>query len=336
MPALEARLRPRIVLLIAVLASLALSLPATASARPGHHHGHGAHHVRIAATVTLDQPSGDLTTATPIAFTGTVSPADAGHRILLQRQAALNGDRWVAVDGGFVRADGGYTIVHRFRVPGDRTLRTLLLPNRHTLRSPSTPISITVQQLQGAGFTITSSAQPIDFGGSVTISGTLTGGASTSVTLFARDEWRGRLHAIATTTTDANGAYSFLQSPPRNTAYQVRVTTDPHTRTARLFQGVRDVVSIAASSDTATVGDVVTFSGTVQPSKSGHVIFLQRLDAGIWRTIAVARVGDGSAYAIPYTLAAAGAAQYRTLVPGGPVNQRGVSSAVQVTANPSA
>ena len=198
-----------------------------------------------------------------------------------------------------MRADGSYTIVHRFRVPGDRTLRTLLLPNRHTLRSPSAPISITVQQLQVAGFTIGSSAQPIDFGQSVTISGTLTGGASTSVTLFARDEWRGRLHPIATGTTDANGAYSFTQSPPRNTVYQVRVTSDPHQRTARLFQGVRDVVSLAASTTTATVGDVVTFSGTVQPSKSGHVILLLRLDGGVWRTVAVARIGDGSSLRDP-------------------------------------
>jgi len=326
-------LRPRIAMLIAALAA-ALVLPAAASAhRHPHHPNH--HRPRIAATVTLDQPTGDLTTATPITFTGTVSPANAGHRILLQRQAGLLGDRWVPLDGGFVRADGRYTIVHRFRVPGDRTLRVLLAPNRRTLRSPSTPISITVQQLQATGFTIGSSAQPIDFGGSVTISGTLTGGANTSVTLFGRDEWRGRLHAIATGTTDANGAYSFVQSPARNTVYQVRVTSDPHTRTARLFQGVRDVVSIAASTDTATVGDVVTFSGTVQPDKSGHVILLLRLDGSVWRTVAVARIGDGSAYAVPFAITAAGSVQYRTLVPGGPVNQRGLSSAVQVTANPS-
>ncbi len=327
-------MRPRIVSLIVFAAALALALPTAASAR-FHRHPHQQHPVRIAATVSLDQPSGDLTTATPIAFTGKVAPADAGHRILLQRQASLLGDRWVAVDGGFVHADGSYSIVHRFRVPGDRTLRTLLLPNRHTLRSPSAPISITVQQLQVTGFTIGSSAQPIDFGQSVTIAGTLTGGANTSVTLFARDEWRGRLHPIATGTTDATGAYSFTQSPPRNTAYQVRITSNPRQRTARLFQGVRDVVSITASTDTATVGDVVTFSGTVQPNKSGHAILLLRLDGGVWRTVAVARVGDGSSYSIPFTLAAAGTAQYRTLVPGGPVNQRGISSAVQVTANPS-
>ncbi len=328
-------MRPRIVMLIAVAAALGLALPTAAFARV---HGplHRAHPPRVAATVTLDQPSGSLTTATRIQFTGTVTPASAGHRVLLQRQVGQNGDRWVAVDGGVVRADGRYTIVHRFRVPGDRTLRTVLQPNRHTLRSPSTPISITVQQLQVAGFTIGSSAQPIDFGGSVTISGTLTGGASTSVTLFARDEWRsGALHPIATGTTDANGAYSFTQSPPRNTVYQVRVTTTPKKRTARLFEGVRDVVSIAASTTTARVGDVVTFTGTVQPSKVGHVILLQRLDGSIWQTIVVARVGAGSAYSIPFTLAASGTAKYRTVVPGGPVDQRGVSSAVQVTANPS-
>jgi hypothetical protein len=318
-------------LLIAFAAALALALPAASSARFHRHH----HPVRIAATVSLDQPNGDLTTATPIAFTGKVAPANAGHRIVLQRQAGLLGDRWVRIDGGFVSADGSYSIVHRFRVPGDRTLRTLLLPDRHTLRSPSAPISIAVQQLQVAGFTIGSSAQPIDFGQSVTVAGTLTGGANTSVTLFARDEWRGRLHAIASGTTDATGAYAFTQSPPRNTVYQVRVTSDPSKRTARLFQGVRDVVSLAASTTTATVGDVVTFSGSVQPNKSGHAILLLRLDAGIWRTVAVARVGDGSSYSIPFSLAAAGAAQYRTLVPGGPVNQRGLSSAVQVTANPS-
>src|SRR6185436_15892601 len=122
------------------------------------------------------------------------------------------------------------------------------------------------------------SAQPIDFGQAVTISGALDGGPSTSVTLFAREEWRGRLRPIATGTTDPNGAYAFTQSPPRNTVYQVRVTSDLHHRTARLFQGVRDVVSISASTASAPVGTAVTFSGTVQPDKSGHVILLQRLD----------------------------------------------------------
>lgn len=324
-------MRLRIVMLIA--AALALALPTAALARPhrpAHHHN-----PRIAATVTLDQPSGTLTTSTRIAFTGTVTPANAGHRVLLQRQVGVNGDRWIAIDGGFVRADGRYTIVHRFRVPGDRTLRTVLQPNRRTLRTASTPISITVQQLQVAGFTINASADPISFGDNVTISGTLTGGANTSVTLFARNEWRGFLRPIATTTTEGSGNYSFTQTPPRNTVYQVRATTTPKQRTARLYVGVKDVVSLSASAASAPVGTVVTFSGTVQPSKVGHIVLLQRLDNGVWQTVAFARVGAGSAYAIPYTLSAAGTASYRTVVPGGPVNQRGVSSAVQVTATPS-
>lgn len=329
---MEDRLRPRIVVLIALVASLALTLPAAAASARSQHHVQRHHVDRVAATVALDEPTGALTTATQIAFSGSVSPAGAGHRILLQRQVGADGDRWIPVDGGFVGADGHYVIVHRFRQAGDRTLRTLLQPNRRTLRSPSTPISITVQQLQVDGFTIASSATPVDFGQSVTISGTLTGGVSTSVTLYARSELGGRLRPLATGTTDAAGAYSFTQSPPRNTVYQVSVTADPRHRTARLFQGVRDVVSISASVTSAHVGEAVTFSGTVQPSRTGHVILLQRLDAGVWRTVQVGRVGDGSAYAIAYVLAAPGDAQYRALVPGGPVNQRGVSSAVQVTA----
>ncbi|HEX4804849.1 MAG TPA: hypothetical protein VFU94_03015 [Conexibacter sp.] len=321
-------------MLIVVAASLAVALPTAASARP--HRLLHPNHPRVAATITLDQPSGALTTSTRIVFTGTVNPAGAGRRILLQRQAGLNGDRWITIDGGFARANGAYAIVHRFRIPGDRTLRTVLQPNRRTLRTASTPISITVQQQQVAGFTIAASADPIDFGQSVTISGTLSGGASTSVTLFARDEWRGVLRPIATTTTDGSGAYSFTQTPPRNTAYQVRVTTTPKQRTARLFEGVKDVVSISASAAGAPLGTVVTFSGTVQPSKVGHVVLLQRLSSGgVWQTVAFARVGAGSAYSIPFTLAAAGTAKYRTVVPGGPVNQRGVSSAVQITAIPS-
>lgn len=324
-------MRPRLVLLIAAATALALALPAAALARPHRPH----HPPRVAATVTLAQPSGPLTTATPISFTGTVTPANAGRRVLLQRQVGVNGDRWTAIDAGVVHADGGYTIVHRFRVPGDSTLRTVLLANRRTLRSASTPISITVQQLQVAGFTIGASADPIDFGASVTISGTLTGGASTSVTLFARNEWRGALHPIATTTTDGSGNYAFTQSPPRNTVYQVRVTTKPRQRTARLFEGVKDVVSIAASTASAPVGQAVTFTGTVQPSKAGHLVLLQRLAGSVWQTTAYGRVGAGSAYSIRYTPAAAGTASYRTVVPGGPVNQRGVSSAVQVTATPS-
>jgi hypothetical protein len=298
---------------------------------------------RVHATVTLDQPSGTLTTATPITFTGSISPARFRGRIMLQQQVGNNGDHWrtigsgpVVVHPGSARFDNaGLQIAHRFRQAGDYTLRAVFRGDRRNIRSESTPISITVQQQQVAGFTINASASTTDFAQSITISGTLTNGANTSVTLFGRDERGGNFQPLAAGTTDASGNYSFLQTPTRNTIYQVRVTTNPAQQTAPLFVGVHDVVSIAASATSGSVGGAVTFTGTVQPSKVGHVIFLQRLDGGVWRTVVVGHVGAGSNYALAYVLDSAGSVQFRTLVPGGPVNQRGISSAVTIAVTPS-
>jgi hypothetical protein len=290
---------------------------------------------RVHATVTLDQPSGELTTRTPIAFTGTVAPDHSGQRVILQAQVGDQGDRWRTVDTGRIGPGSHFSIVHRFRQAGDRTLRAVFRGDRRNLRGESTPISITVQQLQVAGFTINGNPTSIDFGQSTTISGTLTGGASTSVTLYSRNERFGRFVALAAGTTDADGNYSFTQSPVHNTIYKVRVTTDRSKQTAALFVGVHDVVSISPSATSGAVGDAIAFTGTVQPDKTGHVIFLQRLDGGVWRTVLVGRVGAASSYTLSYVLDSEGSVQFRTLVPGGPANQRGVSSAVTIAVVPS-
>jgi hypothetical protein len=295
---------------------------------------------RVHATVTLDQPADPLVTRQPVTLTGTVAPNHAGDRVILQRQDGANGDRWRTIDATHLDSGSHYTIVHRFLRPGDRTLRVVFRGDRRNFRGESTPISITVQQEQIDGFTIASSIPSADFGQTVTLSGTFSGAAAgTSVTLFARGELTPprRFSAMATSTTDASGNYAFPQAPARNTVYQVRVTSDPRHRTAPLFQGVHSVVAIAASASTASVGDQVTFTGTVQPSKVGHVIVLQRLgDDGIWRDVEVGRVGDSSTYSLGHVLEiAAPAQQFRTLVPGGPANQRGISSAVTIAVNPS-
>lgn len=302
--------------------------------------GRGVHsrtlHEWVRATVTLDQPSSSLTTGTPVSFTGTVSPSHAGELIVLQQQVGTNGDRWRTIDHARIGAGGGFTVVHRFRTPGDRTLRAVFRGDRRNVRGASTPISVTIEQQQVAGFTIGASASSIDVGQSVTISGALTNGATTSVTLYGRDERGGSFHVLATGMTDASGAYSFVQSPLHNTIYVVRVTTDATRHTASLFVGVHALVSISASVTSGKVGDAVTFTGTVTPSKVGHVVYLQRLDGGVWRTVASGRVGALSHYALAYVLDSAGSVQFRTVVPGGPANQRGVSSAVTVAVTPSA
>ncbi len=326
-------MRQRSTLLAVLVAALALALPSAALA---HRHHRLPPPLRLATLVTLDQPSGDLLTRTPITFSGSVVPDRVGDRAILQRQVGLEGDRWRTIDAGRIGPGSTYAIVHGFRQPDDITLRVIVRGDRRHLRGESSPISIVVQQAQLPGFTIGASATTIDFGSSTTITGTLTDGAATSVTLYGRALHHGRFRPLAAGTTDAGGNYSFVQSPTRNAIYKVRATTDARRHTAPLFVGVHDVLSIAPSASTATVGDVVTFTGSVQPDKTGHVIVLQRLDSGIWHSVAIGRVGAGSAYSLSHTLQTAGSVQFRTLVPGGPVNQRGVSSAVTLTVNPAA
>jgi hypothetical protein len=328
---MEALVRPRLALLAALVAAVVLAVPTAASAKRRHSHPHPP---LVHATVTLEQPAEPLLTSNPIVFTGVVVPDRVGGRVILQRQVGLDGDRWRTIDSATVGAGSRYTIVHRFRAAGDRTLRAVYRRDHRTLRGESTPISIVVQQRQIEGFTIGADATTIDFGQSVTIAGTLTGGPNTSVTLYGRRTRGGRFRPLAAGTTDASGNYSFVQSPTRNAVYKVRVTTDHGRHTAPLFVGVRDVVSIAASATSGQVGDVVTFTGTVQPDKRRHAIYLQRLDGAVWNTIAVGRIGAGSAYALTHVLVVPGDAQFRTVVPGGPVNQRGISSAVTIAVTP--
>jgi plastocyanin len=289
-------------------------------------------HERVFAEVTLNQPSGTLLTLHPVTFTGTVTPGGVhvGDRVVLQGQSGPNGDRWHAIDSGRVHPGGGYTIVHRFRQPGSRSLRTLLRRDRYNLASSSTPISIDVQQAQNLRFTLTASSTSINEGESVTLSGTLASpkNGGQTVELFARSAGR-RWQKVGSTVSGSDGSYSFTQTPVHNTIYQARAGARRHS--ARVFVGVRDVVTIQASSTTAKVGDTVTFTGAVSPSHVGHVIYLQRLgDDSAFHTVQVRRIGPGG-YTFTHTFASTGTKVFRVVVPGGPANQRGVSSTVTIT-----
>ncbi|HEY4279031.1 MAG TPA: hypothetical protein VGM91_12455 [Conexibacter sp.] len=296
---------------------------------------------RVAPTVTLAEPTSPADTRTPVTLTGSVAPNHTGQAVELQQQTGADGNTWKTIDRGRLRQGSTFSIAHRFRQPGDLTLRILFRADRRSTRGESTPVTLTVQQQQSDSLTIASSASAVDFGQSVTINGTVAGAAAgTPVTLFARDEWQpGQLTAIGTATTDASGAYAFTQSPPRNTVYEVRTTTAPKRHSARLFVGVRSVVTLVPSTSSAKVGDSITLSGTTTPGKPGHAILLQQVGSdGIWRTIAAGRVGADASYSFADVLDAPGTERLRAVLPGGPVNERAISSeaTVDVAAAPPA
>jgi hypothetical protein len=314
-------------------------------------------HVRVAAQVTLvGPPEGtQLLTGGPnrVTFTGTVSPVDAGARVILQRQNALAGNEWRRIDRGFVAANGTFSIVHRFIVPGDANLRVIVRSDGVNVPSPSNVLTYEISQAQNPQLTISASSDPIFFGQSVTISGVTTVVAGQPVTLLARTVRQRGFAPVAQVNVDSGGAYTFpAQSPVNSTFYEVttayrpchpprgRVCSANTNHSAVLYEGVKDVLTAAVSQSTIQASQTLTFTGTVAPDHTGHIVYLERQNVGNgnFHVVEVATVSAGSAYSIAHTVYVPGTKVYRVRIPGGPENEGAASTpfTIQVTPAPAA
>jgi hypothetical protein len=304
---------------------------------------HGAQSARrevlVEAEVNLSGPAEgtQLYTghANAVTFTGTVNPADADARVILQRQNALTGNEWHAIDRGVVQSDGTFSIEHAFRYPGDADIRVLVRSGGVNFPSRSNVLTYEISQAQNPALTIESSADPIVFGQSLTIAGKLAGAGDQGqqVTLYARTS--GQHYApIAQTTTGAEGAYSFgPESPGSSTFYRVQSTDE---RSAALYEGVRYLLT-AQVSQTQVQADVpVTFSGAVAPGHAGGIVYLERKDAKGpgYHVIQVASITEGSTYTIEHRFYDAGVKTVRIFVPGDPVNAAAASQPFTIEVTP--
>jgi len=318
--------------------------------------------IRVSAQVTLSGPAeGQLLTGFPnrVTFTGTVSPADIGARVILQRQNSLTGNEWHRIDSSVVEpsgTSGAFTIVHRFIVSGDANIRVLVRSEGRNVPSESNVLAYSISQAQNTALTIQSSADPIAFGESATISGKVTAGGEQPVTLLARTAHQHGFAPVAQSTTDAAREYSFpAQAPVNSTFYKVIGAKRPcniaasgprHLKppackfdgvsSAVLYEGVKDVLTAQASPTTVQAGQIVTFSGTISPDHTGHVVYLERQNAQApgFHVIQVWFVGAGSAYAIPHRFYEPGTKLVRVYVPGGPENQGAASAPFSITVTP--
>jgi len=300
----------------------------------------GRRRLRVAAQVTLTGPpeGTQIETGAPNSetFSGTVTPAaDVGARVILQRQNAITGDEWHRIGIGQVMAGGTYSITHIFRVSGDASIRVLVRSDGLNIPSPSTSLEYEISQAQNPSLTISSSADPIGYGQSVTISGVLAGATTSQpVTLLARTVHQSGFAPVAEVSTGTGGSYSFpAQSPVNSTLYKVKGAEQ---KSAVLYEGVKDVLTAEVSPSTVQAGQAVTFSGTVAPDHSGHVVYLERQDANGtgFHVIQVGRVLPGSEYSIVHQFYVPGTKIVRIDVPGGPDNGRAVSQLFTITVTP--
>jgi hypothetical protein len=295
-------------------------------------------HEWVSAIVTLAANATSATTADTVNFSGTVSPAHNGQRVVLQEQDpnSANGTGWKSIDSGYTNSNSGYTITHRFRSPGSYVLRAYFPNDPRNIAGQSASIALTVQQEQNPSFTINASAQPITDGQSETISGTLYSAGSTtavapnaSVTLYGRTG-TGAFKALQSSQTDSSGNYKFTTMPEYKTVYYV--SAGHGQKTAVLYVGVQDVVNAALSTSTIAVGDAVKVTGTVTPDHTGHQLFLQQENsAGQWVDVETGYVGSGSKFAFSYTPGMTGTLNLRVQITGGPWSIGGISSTLPLT-----
>ena len=167
------------------------------------------------------------------------------------------------------------------------------------------PAGVGVAQapVQGSKLTIEARPNPVNYLGSVVISGKLTGPKAAGETVeleenpypFIDNDFR----KVATTTTAANrdyggaGVSGFTRTPLVNTQYRTVAKTGPPTTSPVVTVLVRVRVSLRVSNSTPAPGELVRFSGSVRPEHDGKVARIQRRTAGgDWATVARARLRD--------------------------------------------
>jgi hypothetical protein len=248
-----------------------------------------------------------------VTFTGTVSPADPGATISLQREYRTGA--WHRIGGGGrVNDEGAYSIFHTFFRPGEAHIR-VVVHSRRLKTTASAPVTYHISRTRHAPVTIGSSADPVAYGLPVTISGTVAGALNQPVTLLAQMP-DGTFTPIAEATTSGD-EYSFVESPLLSTDYRVR---SAGASSAILSQGVTYALTATPSASTVQAGGQLSFTGTVTPAHEGQLVDLERENtSGVgYSVIAVGAVSSTSAYSITQTFAAVGTELLRISVPAEP------------------
>jgi hypothetical protein len=315
--------------------SAPLSATTVFRVRIGHHGAHVA--VTVAPLVTLSGPAAS-TQLSAVAgavqrgrrratFTGTVDPYNAGALVGLQVSYPSSPSHWRTISYARVDANGSYSISHNFIASGTTVLRTIAYGSKQKAPAVSQALPYDAPQPQNAALTIGASADPLASGQTVTIAGVAAGIPGQTVTLRARTP-AGAMIAVATTSTDEAGKYEFTQMPLENTYYRV---TDATASSTVLFEGVSLSITPDAASESAKVGEPVSFSGTLALAGVGQTVRLERAGTGYgFQMVASAVAGADAKYAVAYTFTDPGIYTMRVRIASDGKNLAGASEPIAV------
>jgi hypothetical protein len=185
--------------------------------------------VRVTPLVTISGPPEDTQLAAAsrsdasaraadtLTFTGTVSPDDAGARVVLQRESAIVSENWQRIGLGEVGADGTYSISHTFARAGSATVR-VVVRGGGLLAVASEPLTYEIAPRQNPRLTTEAvkplltaevSATSVETGQPLTFSGTIAPAHAGEPVYLQRQDVSGiGFHVVAAGTLTATGTYS--------------------------------------------------------------------------------------------------------------------------------
>jgi hypothetical protein len=140
--------------------------------------------------------------------------------------------------------------------------------------------------------TISASKKTVKFGGSVILSGKLTGPQNDGKNVQLREDPFpfADFDNAGNTTTNSAGDYSFIRTPGVNTRYQTRQGGD---ESKIVTVEVSPAISLRVSDRTPAAGRRLRFSGQVCPEHDGATLRIQRRVAPKrWRTVRRTTLAD--------------------------------------------
>ena len=179
------------------------------------------------------------------------------------------------------------------------------------------------------------------FGATSTLSGAVTGGQTSGVTVrLESDDTRPYGDSYKptgrTAVTAANSRYSFAAVPGVNTQYRVVAQTSPNVTSPARLVLVRIKVGLKVSDSTPRSGSRVLFSGSVFPAHDGRTALIQkRSPTGRWVTVTSTTLKDAGTTRSSYSrsIRVSRDGTYRVKVSGDADHVNGFSRTIGVDAH---
>jgi hypothetical protein len=181
---------------------------------------------------------------------------------------------------------------------------------------------------QPAAIALTLAAAPLKivFGKRVTLSGTLTQGASPlggqSVALSAQAAGAPGFTALPPATTDSAGAFSTTVGPAKNTTYKATVAGSSSEPTVSVS------VAYLVTLKVTRKGARWVFRGKVAPSKRGRIVLIQVKTRSGWKRFAKVKLSKKSTFSVLRKLAAHKRYRFRATTARDSAHLAGVSRIV--------